>query len=142
MRRVFRDVLVHQLDIARPREGRDPHQQLIKYTAAGIEVGAVIDIVPHRLLGRKILRRAQNLSGARHGLVIARATVDPRNAKINQFDKVICPIAMNQENVVRLYIAMNDAVLMRALKRAEQLAHNPDARKRAQTPHLLKALRQ
>ena len=92
--------------------GRTPGQHLIHHDAERINVAAIVD---HRALGllrRDIMHRAERLARER----VLRCA-DPGDAEVRDLDAAV----LEDQNVVRLDVAMDDAASVRVLKRLGDL---------------------
>ena len=95
-------------DVVGGDEGRATGQTLEKHTAEREDVGASVDVVsPHRLFGRHVADRAEQAPGARQSLWSSYAAHEP---EIDDFGRAW--IAVDQEQVARLDVAVDDAVGM------------------------------
>ena len=91
-----------------------PGRQLIGQDADGEHVGAKIERPPLDVLGRHVRRRAEQLPGHRHALLVD----DLRDAEVGELDE---PVVADHD-VLGLDVAMDDAELVRVLERARHLA--------------------
>src|SRR3569623_1839925 len=78
-----------------------------------VEVGAMIDLLAARLLGRHVRRRADDLALRQR----ARGVVERGDAEVEHLPRAV----VAQEDVVRLEIAMHDAARPRLLERRTDL---------------------
>ncbi len=120
------EVLVQEFHVILPGEGRLAHEHLVEDDAAGVEIGAVIDLVADDLLRGDVLRRSVDLTGLREGAHVPVAVFVMGDAKIEQFDDVVDAVAGDEKNVVGLDVAVDDALVADALEGAEELAHDAD----------------
>ena len=92
------------------------------------QIGAMVDAAqPAGLLGRHEERRAEQSAGlgARRDTDRARRGLDLRNAEVEHLGHVFVVIgAAHEKDVLGLQVAVNDAALVGAGKRARDLAHD------------------
>src|SRR6478735_3207217 len=86
--------------------------QLIKNHTERVNVTAMIDGLPRGLLGGHVVWRAEHRACARE-LRAFRGRRDLGDAEVQNLDEIALPAAIDQENVVRLQITMNDVRGMR-----------------------------
>ncbi len=112
--RLFLEHLVHD---RRERAGERllAGQQLVEDHARGKEVRPAVDGLAHELLGRHVARGAEHHAGL--GEVRG---LEPRNAEIGDLRGAVG----EDDDVGRLDVAVDHAVLVRVLERLEQLAHD------------------
>ena len=94
-------------------KGQSAREHLIEHDADGIDVGLAVGDVSSRLLGRDVVNRADRLVG--HGA--RRLVGKARDAEVGHLDGAV----LQQHDVLRLDVAVNDAALMRVLQRLEDL---------------------
>ena len=110
-------------------EGQDAGHAFVRDDAERPEVGAVIDVAQAaRLLGRHVVGRAEH--GARLGAarepLFARGRLDLRDAEVEHLgDLVVVVRRADEEDVLRLQVAVDDARVVRALQRAADLPDDP-----------------
>ena len=100
------------LDRRIARERHFSRKQLVEHDADRIEIGGLVDRRTLRLLGRQVLRSADDRSRFGH-LTYACA----RDAEVRHLQSALAV----DEHVVRLDVAMDDAVAMREPDRSEDL---------------------
>ena len=116
-------LLAHDLGDDRLHRGagerRLAHEHFVQHGAEGIDVAAGIDgPLAHRLLGRHVLRRAEREAGLRHASA-ARALHREGDAKVGHQR-----VAAVEEDVLRLDVAVDDALRVRVGKRIGHLVRN------------------
>jgi hypothetical protein len=79
------------------------------------QVGARIDLLPLHLLGRHVLQRADHAALRARGFA---GILDAGDAEVGELD---APARLDQQ-VGRLDVAVDDALLVRVVERAEQVA--------------------
>jgi hypothetical protein len=124
-RRRVVEVLRQELHQRLPFEGRPPGQHLVEHDAQRVDVGPPVDGVAHDLLGRHVLRRAQDLAGARHRRPLA-VVEELGDAEIEHAREVLAPGALGEDDVVRLEVAVNDAVCVCVGQRRRDLLGDVD----------------
>ena len=103
----------------RPRERRLSGDHLVQHAAQAVDVAPAVDSrIGHRLLGTHVRRRAERDAGARE-LGAAALGDRARDAEIGDER-----LAVLQQDVLRLDVAVNDALLVRVVERATR----PDTR--------------
>lgn len=108
------DNMVHDRDgaaLERPPAGEHP----VQHDASRIEVGPLVDALASNLLGRHVGGRADDCPRLRQA-----AAVEMGDAEIGDLD----PPAAGQDDVRRLDVAMDDAVLVAVLQPGEQPRHD------------------
>src|SRR6185369_10636390 len=90
-------------------------QKFVEHHAGRKNVRAAIDRLSHELLGRHIRGRAEHGTGLR---ILRR--LDARDAEVGNFDLAVGP----DDDVGRLDVAVNDAVIVGIIERTEQFAHD------------------
>ncbi len=100
---------------------RVPAERLVEHHAEGPDVGALIEItVPARLLRRHVERRAEHAPRAREprrlGGVHRRIGFDLGDAEVEQLDDALAVAGLREEEVRRLDVAVDDALVVRALQ--------------------------
>ena len=98
-------VLLGDLDERGATVGRHTRQAVVEHRAERVDVGAAVQRVPLRLLGRHVVARAEH--AARVGE--RRRVVDARDAEVGQLGVPI----RRQQHVVRLDVTVHDAALVR-----------------------------
>ena len=111
-RRRRREVLHRDLDRAVAGERNLPGEHLVEDDPERVQVGALVDLRAARLLRREVLRGADDRALLGH---LARAGA--RDAEVRHLH---VPLRVD-EHVVRLDVAVDDAVAMREAKRREDL---------------------
>ncbi len=99
------------------REGHRPRQHLVEEDADGVEVGALVDPGAPRLFRREVLGGADDGAGLGH-----LADPGPGDAEVRHLQ---APVRVGH-HVVRLDVAVDDALAMREAERAEHLAGELD----------------
>ena len=119
---------------ARPGERRLAGEHLVQHRAERVDVAARVDrALAHRLLGAHVLRRAEREARLRHALRRRRCCTRERDAEVGD-ERV--PVL--QQDVLRLDVAMDDAVPVRVVERVGDLAR--DARRASSIGQLPLAL--
>ena len=113
-----RQVLHRDLDRRVAVERRLPGEELVEDDAEGVEIGALVDLGAARLLGREVLRGADDRARLGH---LARPGA--RDAEVGDLDAALAV----DEDVVRLDVAVDDPVPVREAQRREDLARVLDA---------------
>ena len=108
-----REVLHRYLDRRLAVEGRLSRQELVEDDAERVEIRARIDLAAARLLGREVLRRPHDR--ARLGHLARPGARDPEVRHLH------AALAVD-EDVVRLDVAVDDAMPVREAERGEDLA--------------------
>ena len=96
-------------------------QHLVQDAAGGVDVDAMVGLVALGLLGRHVLGRAEDHPGARQPRA---ALVERRHlgdAEVEHLDEVGPPLARDQVDVLRLHVAVDDALIVRGAERAADL---------------------
>ena len=109
-----------------------PRQHLEEHDAQGIDIGAGVHGISRDLLGREIVRRAHDGSGARPPVARQRAG----NAEIGDERPVVGP----DENVAGLEVAMHDSGRMGLREALGDLTKDPESALERQRPVLLQDL--
>ena len=102
-------------------------QELVEDDAGRVEVGRLVDGRPARLLGREVLRGPDDRALLRH---LARA--GPGDPEVGHLDDALGV----DDDVVRLDVAMDDAVPVRVAERGEDLARVRDRHRTGHGPRL------
>jgi hypothetical protein len=120
------DQLADRVDVV---EGRDAAEDLVKDDAERPEVRAVIHVSRAAgLLGRHVQRRADQASSARQGADLLHVLGhDLGDAEIHELHHALAVVALGEEEVRRLDIAMHDPGGVRLLQPSASLRH--DARR-------------
>ena len=93
-------------------------EQLVRHHARREDVGALVDRLARRLLGRHVGRRAQDRADHRHlGRGLAAA---PREPEVHDLDRAVG----REHQVRRLDVAMHDAVAVRVLQAAAEIVEH------------------
>ena len=116
-RRRLREVLHRDLDRAVAGERHLAGEQLEEHDPGRVEVGRLVDRRAARLLGREVLRGADDRALLGH---LARARA--RDAEVRHLDDALGV----DDDVVRLDVAVDDAVAVREAQRGEDLARVRD----------------
>jgi hypothetical protein len=123
-------MLVQQVEHALPLEGRPPGQKQVKHDAEGIQIAAVGDRLAGRLFGRQVFGGADQTAGGRQLL----AGKHLGDAEIGELDRAVVGL----EEVLRLEVAMNDAVVMGELEGGAELEGGVEHRSPRQPAFFLK----
>ena len=128
--RVLADVLVRNGDRRVADERRPPGQQLEEQAAGGVDVRAGVDLLALGLLGREVLRGADDGLGLGHR---GRAVGDgPGDAEVHDLDRA----GRGQHHVGRLDVAVHDAHAVAVLQRREHAGRDPQRLGPVQRPGL------
>ena len=113
------DVLVGDRDRALADERRPPGEQLEEHAAGGVQVGARVDRLALRLLGREVLGRADDGLGLGH----RRVGVGHRagDAEVHHLDRAV----VGDHDVRGLDVAVDDAVAVAVAERVEDALGDP-----------------
>ena len=104
-----------------PAERRFAGQHLVKHRAERVHVGALVDVLlSHGLLGCHVLRSSEGEARLRHAR-LARVMHGERDAKVGDDGAAVL-----QEHVLRLDVAMYDAVAVRVVERAGHLGRDSE----------------
>ena len=124
----LREVLHRDLERRVARERHLPGQHLVEHDADRVEVGGLVDRRAARLLGREVLRGADDRADLGH---LARARAG--DAEIGHLQ----PALRADEHVVRLDVAVDDPVLVRETDRRQDLPRvvDRDLDRRRPAPH-------
>ena len=122
-RQVAHADLKHQIAEAVAVERALAGEALERDDAERPEVGAVVDrLVALSLLGAHVVRRAEDRAGARRACPPpSRRALDLGDAEVEHLGDLVVLVA-DEEDVLRLEIAVHDARLVRALQRARDCA--------------------
>ena len=105
----------------RAGERRRPGEHLVQHTAEGVDVGPRIDVTfAERLLGAHVGDRSNRHSRLRHRVRRSGARAGARDAEVGEQRMSTA----GNENVLRLHIAMNDALLVGGLQGVGDLARD------------------
>ncbi len=119
-----RDRRVHVLRDDRERvvtvERQSAGDQLVEHDAERIEIGAAVDRLTERLLGREVRGGADDETLVRHAARCAREGESEVGDLVDRQRR-----RLGDQHVRRFQVAMDDAVLMRVLERREQLERQP-----------------
>ena len=110
-------MLHRDLDRCVAVERQRPGDQLVEHDAERVEIRALVDVRAARLLGREVLRGADDRSRLRH---LRRAGA--RDAEVGHLDP---PLAVD-EDVVRLDVAVDEVLAVRDAQCGEDLARVVD----------------
>ena len=104
----------------RPAEGRLAGEHLVEHAAQRVDVAARVELaLAHRLLGAHVLRRAERHPGLGHpGAGLAGGE---RDAEVGDERAAVV-----EQDVLRLDVAVDDAVPMGVVERARDLGGDPD----------------
>ena len=108
-----------RLGVERQRAG----EQLVEHDPDRVEVGARVDRVALRLLGREVLRRAHDRAGLGH--------VGGAGARDPEVGDLRAPLVVD-DHVVGLDVAVHDPAPVREARRLEDLDHQVDRERRVQ----------
>ncbi len=123
--RHLRQVLHRDLDGRVAAERGRAGQQLVQHDAERVEVGALVDVRPARLLGREVLRGADDRADLGH-----LARTGARDAEVRHLHAALAV----DEHVVRLDVAMDDPVAVREAQRREDLPRVLDGDRNRRRP--------
>ena len=128
-RRPLRQDLGHDRLHAASGERRVAGQHLVEHGAQRVHVAPRVDhALAHRLLGTHVLRRPEGEPGLRDAMP-ARRLHRERDAEIRHDG-----LAIVQENVLRLDVAMNDVVAVGVVERARDFARDAHGFRNRQLP--------
>ena len=117
-----------------PRCGTLPTGHLVQDHAERVDVDAPVGVAAAGgLLGRHVLGRAEHgarAGQARLGGAPPSAGGDLRDAEVDDLDEVGAAVAIGQEHVLGLEIAVDDALVVRGAERARDLRGDPDRAQR------------
>ncbi len=89
-------------------------QHVVHDAAHRVDVHAVIGRLPLRLLGRHVLGRSEDHPGLRQPrAVVVVGADDLRDPEVQHLHEVRAPLALNQEDVLRLHVAVDDPLPVR-----------------------------
>ena len=117
-----REVHGDDLDLVLRLERPPARQHLVEDHAGGVDVGAGVDRLAERLLGREVLGRAEDDAGLGQRLPAALGLGHLGDAEVEDLDHVALAVALDQHDVLRLEIAVHDAGRVRVVEPAEDLA--------------------
>ena len=100
-------------------EGHLPGEHLVHDHAERVDVGALVDGLPRRLLGRHVVRRAEDHPGLGE---LARAAADLGHAEVEHLHEARVVPLLDDEDVVRLQVAVDDAARVGRVERGGDLA--------------------
>jgi hypothetical protein len=110
-------VLLHHRVAPRPLEGQAAGEHLVEDDAERVEVGRRGRLLPQRLLGRHVLRRAEHGAlGGERGLLHQAG-----EAEVEDLDEVLAAAAIEEVDVVGLEVAVDDAEVVGAGERGADL---------------------
>src|SRR5262249_12236928 len=119
---------------------REPGQRFVETNAHRPEITTVIEVLgAARLLGRHVERRAEHRSRSRERDVLAtfgaeRIGANLRNSEIEDLDDDAVGLAVREEHVRGLDVAMDDPGLVRLLKTRERLRDDSERCVRRERP--------
>ena len=123
-RRIGRHLHAEQRDLALGLERANAGQHLEQDHAERVEIGARVDLLPERLLGRHVLRRSvhhpelgEHLPGLRRLPLAAARDAADRNlgdAEVEHLDEIGIALSLDEHDVLRLQVAVHDAERVRA----------------------------
>ena len=111
-----------QGDVGRAGEGRLPRQGLVEDAAERVDVGPLVERVAGDLLGRDVLERADDLSGDGDPRERARALGQAEVAEV----AVLASRGLGDEDVRRLDVTMDEALLVRGVEGLRDLREEVD----------------
>ena len=122
--RLLMKVLEQHLHGSRVHERRAARQHLVEHDAERVKVTGGAGRIPHHLLGAEILRSPADHPGLGDCLPpgIAHELGDP---EIEDLGELLAPL-LDEEDVVRLDVPMEDPLLMRLFQRFETLEKDAD----------------
>src|SRR6516225_1677443 len=121
-------VALHQLLHVVAAERQPARQHLVQHHADAVQVGAGVDLLAAHLLGADVLGRPR---GGRRRVVdqLVRRDVqhrrDLRQAEVHQLERLVGRAAVDDHQVARLDVAVDDAAVVRGLEHVAQLAQKP-----------------
>ena len=114
---LVRDDLLDQGKVRLGIKGPLARQQLVQHDACSEQISACIDRMALNLLGRHVFERANHRALGAGGLA---RVLNTGHTKVGQLDATA---GFNQQ-IGGLDVAVNDALLVRIVKRREQVAHD------------------
>ena len=118
-------------------EGPCASEQVVEDRADRVDVGALVDDLGARLLGGHEARRSED--DARLGEVDV-VILDAADAEVDHLDARhagLPRLLLQQEDVLRLHVAVNDTFCVRGGEGAANLARDADGERHTEPPHLL-----
>ena len=125
-RRRVLEVRDHLLQVAVAVERRRAGERLEQHAGERVHVGPAVDVAAARLLGRHVVRRAHREAGPRQPVV---GLAPLGQAEVGQ-ERVLAAVAPGDQHVRRLDVAVDEAVRVRDVERARDLATMRAARSR------------
>jgi len=116
------DVLGEHFHRVLPVERQVPGGHLVEDHAHRIEIAALVERRPGRLLGRHVLRRPTHHVGPRQAGHVA--VEDLGDAEVEHLDEVGLVAPLLDHDVFRLEVAVDDVVRVRFAQRREHLRHD------------------
>ena len=108
-----RHVLGQHGDELSRRERRLPDQHLVEDHAQGVEIGARVDGLSHRLLGGHVLGRAEDRADLGQGLLpVPFVRAELGDAEVEDLGEVHVTVPIHQHDVVGLQVPVDDARLV------------------------------
>ena len=101
-----------------PRNGGAAGEHLEEHHAHRVEIGAAVDALAARRLGRHVARVAERHAG---GGVVLHLSRELRDAEVDQLDELGIAAAAHEHDVAGAYVAVHDAVGVRGGERVAQL---------------------
>ena len=129
------DVRQHGLHGRRPHEGGRAGQHFIEHDSQGVQVAGRPHRVAQRLLGTQVLRRADDHAGTGHrlyGFVVHQFG----DAEV-EYSDLFLVVLLDDEQVVRLQVSVQDTLVVRFLERLTCLQHQPRRPVGIERPFLL-----
>ena len=133
-RRRVREVHRDDLDLVLGLERAAARQHLEQDHAGGVDVGARVDRLAQRLLGRQVFGRAEDDARLRERLAPRLRLGHLRDAEVEDLDDLALPVALDQHDVLGLEVAMDDAGGVRVLEPAQDLADDRERPRRRHRP--------
>src|SRR5438067_1940143 len=107
-------------------EGQFPGEHLIKDHPEAVEIGAGIEFLALCLFGRHILRRADDHSLLSEIERIVALGSQLRYREVEHFDLLVRSPILDEKNIIRLQVAMDDVIGMGRVDRIAGLPHYLD----------------
>ena len=109
--RVVRRDRIKNRVVVLPFEGSPPGHRLVEQDREGPDVGAMIDVVAPRLLGRHVQRTAEQRPGLRQPVRVL--FLELRDAEIDELRLNLSFVVLREKDVLRLPdVAVNDAFVV------------------------------
>ncbi len=120
------DLLPQHLHHVIGGEGHRAGEHLVEDDAHGVQVAAVIDGTADRLLGAHVARGAEDHAGPGElgrGLLALLVTLslDLGDAEVDELEQLVALVVGRDEHVLRLEVAVHDAVSVRVLEAMDDL---------------------